>query len=102
MQISETLRLAFVADVEQVMDRLSVDIARLDNEATAEEILQLLYALRIAAVAYGERDLKRRVEKVLAMMRNHRLNHNPVLVTMLYDLVETTVYPSDRQAVLAA
>ena len=102
MYISEALRLAFVADVEQVMDQLCSDIARLDKEESVEDIMRLLYALRIAANAYGEHDLKRRVEKMLAIMLNHSLNHNPATVNLFYDLAETMVYPSGNQALLAA
>lgn len=100
MTVTETLRLAFAKDVEDAMEQLCFDIAHLDNEESVDDIMRLLYALRIAAIAYGERTLQKQSEKALAIMLNHRLNHSPRTVAFLYDLAETMVYPYSNRAAL--
>ncbi len=100
MTVTETLRLAFAKDVEDAMEQICFDVAHLNEEGSAEEIMRLLYALRIAAIAYGERTLRKQSEKALAIMLNHRLDHTPKTVATLYDLVETMVYPCRNRAAL--
>jgi hypothetical protein len=100
MTVTETLRLAFAKDVEDAMEQLCYDIAHLDDEESVDDIMRLLYALRIAAIAYGERTLQKQSEQALALMLNHRLNHSSKTVSSLYDLVETMVYPYGSRAAL--
>jgi len=93
MHREEVLRLAFIQDVEEVMERLYQDIAHIDQKEADEEIIHLLYALRLAAISYDERYLKKKIEKTLAAMLNRREHQTEQMVTMLYDLADAIVYP---------
>jgi len=93
MHKEEVLRLAFVQDIENVMDQLYQDIAHIDQDEYNDDIIHLLYALRLAAIAYDERYLKKKIEKTLAAMINHQEHQTEQMVTMLYDLANAIVYP---------
>ncbi|MNN61829.1 hypothetical protein D3C81_1770860 [compost metagenome] len=98
MRQEEVLRLAFLQDVESVIEKLYRDIANIDREESVDDILHLLYALRLAAIAYNERSLKRNVEHALAVMLNRRLHQTKDTVMTLYQLADTMLYPMERTA----
>jgi len=101
MRQEEVLRLAFLQDVESVMERLYRDIAHIDREESVDDIMRLLYALRLAAITYDEHALKRNVEHALAVMLNRRLHQTAETVTTLYALADAVIYPMDRTALAA-
>lgn len=93
-------RQIFMNDIKDSFEALYFNIAHLDNQESIENIVTILYALRIAANTYEEYALQKKVEEVLALMLNHQNEHNAKIVRKLYALVEAMVYPYQKESML--
>jgi len=86
-------RQIFINDVENAFEALCLNMAHIDKPEAMENIMTILHALRIAADTYEEYALQKRIEEVLALMLNHRYEHNTKIVSRLYHLTEEMIYP---------
>ena len=86
-------RQIFINDVENAFEALCLNMARIEKPEAMENIMTILHALRIAANMYEESMLQKKIEEVLALMLNHRYEHNLKIVSRLYHLIDETIYP---------
>lgn len=100
--ITHSQRNIFLKDVENALEELSFNLAHLDNKKSLDNIMQILYALRIAAITYDEYSLQRKVEELLAMMINHNLKYDVKIINRLYTLIETMIYPYKKYNYIVA
>jgi hypothetical protein len=101
MTTTLTQRQAFVTDVENALEELSFNVAHLDKKESVENIMYILYALRIASIQYDENELQKNVEALLAMLINHNLHPDIKIVDALYTLMETMIYPYRKSMYIA-
>jgi len=102
IMITHSQRNIFLKDVENALEELSFNLAHLDNKKSLDNIMQILYALRIAAITYDEYSLQRKVEELLAMMINHNLKYDVKIINRLYTLIETMIYPYKKYNYIVA
>ena len=97
-----TQRQVFLKDIDDTLEQLCFNIAHIEKSDSIDNIMHILYALRIAAVTYNEYELQKNFEALLAMMINHDFRHDSKTVNAFYELVETMVYPYRKSIYIAA
>jgi len=86
-------RRAFIKDLAEAQEELCIHLAHIDMQASIDNIMHILVALRIAAIMYDEYTLQKSIEEVLAMMINHDNECDAKTVQGLYDIIDMMIYP---------
>ena len=102
MTILPRQRQMFIKDFEEAQEELCFNMAHLDKEEAIDNIMTILYALRIASIIYNEHNLQKHVEVALASMINNDCKQDMKTVKILYELTETIVYPYKNNMIHAA
>jgi len=102
MTILPMQRQIFINDLEEAQEELCFNIAHLDKQEAIDNIMTILYALRIASIIYNEYSLQKNVEEALASMINNNCKQDTKTVKILYELAEVMVYPYKNNMICVA